>query len=135
MFSINTVVGVACAIGMDFNTSHHDYEVAEVSVDIHEIGKKHQSHNGADKDHHDKKDTSKKDDCCNNKVIKFQSLDKNLNQNAKAVISVSAFVAIISTFMVSDVFKIAKASPPKYKNRFFYPPSPDIRIAIQSFQI
>ena len=73
--------------------------------------------------------------CCNDEVQKLQSLDKALNQNAKTVIDVPAFAAIISTFLGIDIFNSAKAYPPKYIARYFYPPPPDIRIAIQSFQI
>ena len=135
VFSLNTVLGFACAMGMGLTTSHHDDAATEVSDHVDADGKKHQHHKEANRQHHDKKNTSKKDDCCNDKVIKFQSLDKNLNQNTKTGIEAPVFVAIISTFLAIDGFKIVKTHPPKYKDRFFYPPTPDIRIAIQSFQI
>lgn len=137
VFGLNTLVGFACAVGVDmgFNSSHHDEEATEVNV--HADGNKHEHHNEPVKQHHEENGISKKDkdDCCNDDVLKFQNLDKNLNQNAKTVIDVPVFAAIISTFLGVDIFKIARTYPPKYKTRFFYPPPPDIRIAIQSFQI
>lgn len=137
VFGLNTLVGFACAVGVDmsFNSSHHDEEAIEVHV--HTDGTKHEHNNEPVKQHHDEKGISKKDkdDCCNDDVLKFQNLDKNLNQNAKTAIDVPVFVAIISNFLGIDIFKITKTYPPKYKTRFFYPPPPDIRIAIQSFQI
>jgi len=136
VFALNTVVGFACAVGVDmgFNSSYYHDKATEVPVDVHADGKKHH-HDDTNKDHNDKKETSKKDDCCNDNVIKFQNLDKSLNQNAKTAIDAPVFAAIISTFLGNDVFKISKAYPLKYKAWFFYPPPPDIRIAIQSFQI
>ena len=139
VFALNTVVGFACSLGVDmgFNTSHHDQEATEISVPNHADGKKHEHYNESVKHHHEENNVSKKEkgDCCNDKVIKFQSLDKSLNQNAKASVDAPVFAAIISTFLAIDVFKISMAYPPKYKTRFFYPPPPDIRIAIRSFQI
>ena len=137
VFALNTVVGFACAVGVDmgFNSSrHHDEEVTGISVHNHTGGENQQHQHKTNTLHHEKKANSK-GDCCNDKVIKFQSLDKSLNQNAKASVDAPVFAAIISTFLAIDVFKISMAYPPKYKIRFFYPPPPDIRIAIRSFQI
>ena len=159
VFSLNMLVGFACSIGVDmgFNSARQKREVTAPATHVHANGKKHQHHqqpakaaihvhaNGKKHTHHNQtaklhqeenKPTQKeKDDCCNDKVIKFQSLDKAINQNTKASIDVPALVAIITIFSRLDIYKLSKAYPPKYKARFFYPPPPDIRIAIQSFQI
>ena len=137
VFALNTVVGFACVVGVDmgFNTAHHhDEEATEVSVHVHANGKKHQHHHEANNDHQDKKDTSKKDDCCNDKVIKFQNLDKSLSQNSNVAINAPVFVAILSSFFGLDIFKPAQVIPEKYFE-FFHPPPPDILIVIQRFQI
>jgi hypothetical protein len=138
VFGLNTIVGFACGIGIDmgFNsTHHHDEEATEIHV--HADGKTDDHHNPSAKHQHEEKktDSNEKKGCCNDEVQKLQRLDKALNQNAKTAIDAPVFVAIISTFLGIDIFNSAKAYPPKYVARFFYPPPPDIRIAIQSFQI
>ena len=138
VFGLNTMVGFACAIGVDmgFNTTHHHDEEA-TEVHQHADGIKHDHHNQAAKHEHEENKSEKKEKkgCCNDEVQKLQSLDKALNQNAKTSVDVPAFVAIVSTFLGIDIFTSTKAYPPKYITRYFYPPPPDIRIAIQSFQI
>ena len=127
---MNTVVGFACAVGLDmgFNTTHHHEEVTKVSIHVHADGKKHQHQ-------HDKKEATKKEGCCNDKVIKFQDLDKAISQNIKAPIASPIFAAIISAFFSIDIFKAGQTAPQKNIARFFHPPPPDILISIQRFQI
>ena len=136
---MNTVIGFACAVGVDmgFNTPHHHDEVATEEVHVHSDGNKHEHYKKADKHEHEETKTENKENkgCCNDDVQMFQRLDKALTQNAKTVIDAPALVAIISTFLGIDIFNSIKAYPPRYIARYFYPPPPDIRIAIQSFQI
>jgi len=143
VFSLNTVLGFACSLGLDmgYNKSHHTEEANDVSVHVHANGKKHHHGNEPKKshhdepaaNHHDKKDASKKDDCCSNEVMQFQQSDKNLA--AKTGINIPVFVAILTTFFGIDNFKPVQSSSSKYIASYFHPPPPDIRIAIQSFQI
>ena len=54
VFGLNTMVGFACAIGVDmgFNTTnHHDEEATEVHQ--HADGSKHDHHNQASKHEHE----------------------------------------------------------------------------------
>jgi hypothetical protein len=156
VFGLNTVVGFACAMGMgmSFNASHHDSEANEASVHIHADGKKHhhqqepiktsahvhtdgkkhEHNNEPATKHQDEKESSKKDkdDCCNEDVLKFQSLDKNLN--AKTAINVTVLVAIVSTFLGIDIYK-ELAVPSLHTTRYLFPPPPDILISIHRFQI
>ena len=98
VIALNTVVGFACAMGLNIGskTSHHKAEATEPSVHIHADGKKHlhqpkpvkaATHVHADgkkhehksepvKQHHEEKETPKKDkdDCCNDDVLKFSKL-------------------------------------------------------------
>ena len=137
VFSMNTVIGFACAMGVDmsFNTHHHDEEEAtETTVHVHADGKKHQHHDEAAKHHHDSNEDSEKGGCCNDGVIKFQSLDKSLAQNANIAINAPVFVAILSSFFGIDIFKPAQITPLRHF-AFFHPPPPDILIVIQRFQI
>ena len=143
VFSLNTVMGFACSMGIDmgYNKSHHSEEATEVSVHVHADAKKHHHENERKKshhhesavNHHDKKEGSKKDDCCTHEIIKFQQLDKNLA--AKIGINMPVFVSISTAFFGIDNFKFVQSSSPKYIASYFHPPPTDIRIAIQSFQI
>ncbi|MEO5946211.1 MAG: hypothetical protein ABIP79_05305, partial [Chitinophagaceae bacterium] len=85
VFSLNTLVGFACALGvaMGFNSKHHHQTNAtEAVIHLHADGKEHvhqekkKSHSHDKLHHHDqaddqKKSGSEKDNCCNDKVIKF----------------------------------------------------------------
>lgn len=137
VFGLNTMIGFACAMGVDmgFNTTHHVSEATEIHE--HTDGVKHEHHNQAARHKNEEKKTEKeeKKDCCTDDVQKLQSLDKAVNQNAKTVIDVPVFTAIISIFLGIEVYDLSKIYPPKYRVSFFYPPPPDIRVAIQSFQI
>ena len=138
VFALNTIVGFACAVGLDmgFNTKHHhEQEVTVTPIHVHADGKKHHHHDEAKKNHHEKKVDSKKDDCCKDEVTKFQNLDKALTQSANVAISAPVFVAIINTFFSPNFFNVAKVFPQKDKAILFHPPPPDILIAIQRFQI
>ena len=139
VFALNTVVGLACAMGIDmgFNRHHHhdEDEANETNVPFHADGKKHQHHDEMLKHHHDSNKDSEKGGCCNDGVIKFQSLDKSLAQNTSVTINAPAFVAILSNFFYIDIFQQPKGYNQKYIAQFFHPPPPDIRILIQSFQI
>ncbi len=136
VFSLNTVIGFACAIGMTFKASHHDEE----TVHVHSDGKKHihqnqatKTHEEADKDHHKSKDG--KENCCNEKVIQIAQLDKFVPQSLSIVTPIF-FTIFVSAFYNIDVSFLSKGTPNiKYFVRSHHPPIPEIRIAIQSFQI
>ncbi|MEO6316215.1 MAG: hypothetical protein ABIU63_09715 [Chitinophagaceae bacterium] len=139
VFSMNTVIGFACAMGVDmgFNNKHHHdkEETAEIVIHVHADGKKHQHHDKTAKHHHGSKEESEKGGCCNDGVVQFQSLDKNLNQHTAVVLNVPFFTAVISNFFIIDIAKQTSVCTHKHIVQFFHPPPPDIRILIQSFQI
>lgn len=131
VFALNTVVGFACAIGIDmgFNATHHHEE--ETEIHVHADGSEH---------HHEKKehkhsDKDGKDDCCNDKVMKILQVDKAVPQASKLLSPVffTAFVALYYNINISYPSQINVSN--KYFVRGHHPPIPDIRIAIQSFQI
>ena len=158
VFALNTIVGLACSMGVDmgFNTTHHhDDEEKEVSVHIHADGKKNNHHeeakdilanvdaaaktplhhDEAEEQHHDKKDGSKKDDCCNDKVVKISQTDKAI-AHSNTLLHPVFFTAFISAYYNIDVTYPSQVTTSiKYFVRGHHPPIPDIRIAIQSFQI
>ena len=140
VFSLNTMIGFACAIGIDmgFNaTHHHEEEATEAVVHIHKDGKKHVHHNEAGK-HHDEanshKEKTDKDNCCNDKIVKITQLDKNVPPSLSAISPVFFTILISSFYNIDPLFTSQNVSI-KYFVRSHHPPIPDIRIAIQSFQI
>ena len=158
VFSLNTLIGFACAVGLDmgFNISHpndaatepsvhihadgkkhhHTPESAKAKVHVHSDGKKHEHSNKQITKQQDEKETPKKnnDGCCNDDVLKFQNLDKNLNPNAKTAIEAPALIAILSIFLGIDIVKVSSASQ-LHTARYLFPPPPDILISIHRFQI
>ena len=125
IFSLSTVIGFACAIGIDmgFNTTHH--HEGEAKVHIHKDGKKHVHKN----------EQSKKDDCCNDKVVKISQDDKALSQSLN-IINPVFFTPALCAYYHFDVTCASQViTSVKYFARSYHPPIPDIRIAIRSFQI
>jgi hypothetical protein len=141
VFSLNTIIGFACSVGLDmgFNSHHHEEEVTEAAVHMHSDGKKHLHHNEA-RDHHSDKvkahhEKSDKDNCCNDEVTKIAQQDKAIAPSI-SIISPVFFTALISTFYNEDALLSNGAdSHIRYLVRRHHPPIPDIRLAIQSFQI
>lgn len=146
---MNTMIGFACAIGVDmgFNSKHHhDDEAIEDVVHIHTDGKKHihqekkESRNHDTSHQHDEANSNDKsgdgkDDCCNDQVRNFEQFDKSVPATLHIV------HPIFFTAFLSAVYKIDLLHQPdimidnKYFVRSYHPPISDIRIAIQSFQI
>ncbi|CAN5587738.1 hypothetical protein BH10BAC2_BH10BAC2_20450 [soil metagenome] len=135
VFSMNTIIGFACSVGMDmgFNTTHHHQtELTDSKSHHHNVDADHH-HDEADTDHHSK---DSKDNCCKDKVIKFAQVDKSVPQSANNIIQLVFFTAFSASFFDIDISFASKAVPNvKYFVRSYHPPIPDIRIAIQSFQI
>ncbi len=128
-------------LDMGYNNSHPQNQAAGIPVHVHADGKKHhhenepakQEHKHAGTNHHEKKDDSKTNDCCTNEVLQFHQLDKSMA--AKVGIDTPVFVAIFTAFLNIDILKTIQSSSQKYIASYFHPPPPDIRIAIQSFQV
>ncbi len=154
VFSLNTVAGFGCSVGLDmgFNSlskneitepaahnhaddkkHHHPPESAKPIVHVHADGKKHPHHNKTITKDHDEKESSKNDKgCCNDDVLKFQSIDKNLN--AKISVDHPLLATIVSIFLTIDIFQESDLSP-VHSARYLFPPPPDILISNQRFQI
>jgi hypothetical protein len=148
IFSLNTVVGFACSVGIDmgFNSKHHHVEDAtEATVHIHSDGQKHihnekkENRNHSKSNHNDKaanhhNSGNKQDNCCNDEVTKFSQVDKTVPRS---------FDIIHPPFLIAffDVnYNVDLPSPGIVKDikqfvRSYHPPISNIRIAIQSFQI
>jgi hypothetical protein len=132
IFSLNMVVGFACSLGLDmgFNTTHH-HEEETTKVHVHANGMKHHNEGAKHKHQHNEG----KDDCCNDKVLKLSQADKAVPQVAKLLNPVF-FTAFVATYYNIDISYPSQVDTSnKYLVRGHHPPIPDIRIAIQSFQI
>jgi len=133
VFSLNTVMGSACAVGLDmgFNSQHHEESAIEVSENHHHDKSHH--HNEADIHHH--QTNNNKDNCCNDGVMKFQQVDKNI-ATSFSLINPLFFTSFLAFYYNIDILSSNnRISDIKYFVRRHHPPIPDIRIAIQSFQI
>lgn len=131
VFALNTVVGFACAMGVDmgFNTEHHNNE-SKPTVHVHKDGKAHQHNKKTEKDNH-----NKKGNCCNDQVLKFQNLDKTLKQSTKSLAVAPDYSIKISAVYGLEIYKASSKPTLKYIIPLSHPPPPDIRVLIQSFQI
>jgi hypothetical protein len=153
VFALNTVVGFACAIGVNlgFNAKHHHEDKQNTSqteqvTHLHADGKKHIHHDQKPKTehstshHHDglsKNSDSNEDsgNCCKDEVIKFEQLDKAIVHSY--VVNPIFFITIASAYFIVDLLLHLphRAVSIKYFVRSHHPPIPDIRVAIRSFQI
>lgn len=141
VFSLNTVVGFACSVGLDmgFNGSHHQEEktvLAHKDALAHQHSKahSHDEQNVLAKDHHSSKKT--KDNCCTDEAAKFAKVDKLTPQSFDFSIHPVFLTAFLSSFYHFDFFASnSHISNNKFFVRTHHPPISDIRVAIQSFQI
>lgn len=152
-FSMNTVVGFACSLGVDmgFNSKHHshsdskehDYAEADIHHE-HDGNNGHSHHHGGAASHHHSDNDNKtasftsqdEENCCKDFVAGFNSLDKQLaKQN-----STQPKITYLSPFVIS-AFIIDANNAKEYVQHLRIPPReidfspPDIRVFIQSFLI
>lgn len=149
VFFLNTAVGFACAMGVDmgFNTRHHNEKPASSAIHVHADGKKHVhkspgGHTHGSKAHnhekgHSHEKANSKDNCCKDKVVKLEQADKSrpatvigLHVPANYSVLPVSFYRFNTSEYHSDRIKDIRQFV-----RSYHPPIPDIRIAIQSFQI
>ncbi|MEO7305835.1 MAG: hypothetical protein ABIR78_08630 [Ferruginibacter sp.] len=148
-FSLNTVVGFACSLGIDmgFNSGHHE------DHDEEQPDHSDEAQSGVQKDgHHGKHSlnhahtvayvengpviTASEDEegCCKNFVVGFQSLDKQLAQKssfAKNKILITPFI-LHSTLLFKYIIYL---QPIRIRPKIPDHSPPDIRVFIQSFLI
>lgn len=130
VFLLNTIVGFACAIGMDmvFNSGHHKVQkVILASEHIHE-------HDKTETDHHSSKGS--KDNCCKDEFAKIIKAEKMAQRSFDYnLLSMSFFDLPARAYFIGGL----TTSPVNTLNAHFLrhcrSPISDLRIAIQSFQI
>jgi hypothetical protein len=157
VFGLNTIVGFACSLGVDmgFNSKHHEEsqeahntndDTLEPVVHIHKDGQRHIHYEKKKEHKHDKshqhnqasnkqKQGQSKDNCCADKVNELQDID-SLVPNSLNISHPVFLTAFIASYY--DIGLLSCTDVPKDIRQFvrnYHPPIPDIRIAIQSFQI
>lgn len=145
-FSLNSVVGFACSLGIDmgYNSCLDDHECKE-EAGHHEKDKdksepEHHSyklHKHTSEEKHDG-DSSinvmNKDHCCESFVVGFQNLDKQLVEKFSTKVhhtNYEAFDIYVCTGLNKLVYNNPIRIPPKIPDHS----PPNIRVFIQSFQI
>jgi ABC-type nickel/cobalt efflux system permease component RcnA len=141
VFSLNIIIGFACAVGLDmgFNSNHHEEAVTKSTEHVHADGKKYH-HKNEVKDHHDEKvkdhhEGNEKDNCCNDHVTKIVKQDKAIASSISINTPICSTIFITGFYNVDAMLAAGINSHIKYLVRRHHPPIPDIRVAIRSFQI
>src|SRR6476469_5198618 len=133
VFSVNTLAGFACSIGVDMGYNNHH----------HKNGKAH-SHKKCALHHtnaHNHVSTMvsfndiTKDDCCSNTVTKFNLLDKSVTDNSFQWQAGIFPIVYLSTFFIKTGNPVVQnvKSWFQFVRRSCSLDDTDIRIAIQSF--
>lgn len=149
-FSLNTVVGFACSLGVDmgFNSRHHSHEEGEKHE--HGNGHQHDGHKGHSHQHsqasHHHSDTvnntasfssPNEENCCSDFVVGFQNTDKQIAE--KSSIPQKSTNTLLYLVFAPPSVELLNAKG--FANHFRIPPReidyspPDIRVFIQSFLI
>lgn len=133
MFSLSTIAGFACSIGLNFgdNTWHHNE--ATTCSGIH----KHHNNSFQKNAAPVLKGATHSNDCCTNDVTSFNKLDKSVSGNN---LSLKVPVLLLSTTLPffsqkQSISKIVLNDQFHYIRRCALLYNPDIRIAIRSFLI
>jgi hypothetical protein len=141
IFTLNIVVGFACAIGMDmgFNIHHQHDEGMESMEHVHADGSKHVHNSQTGSHHHDESENQKSkedtDNCCKDKVTKLAQADKSVPQGYSSIHPVFLTAFLTSFYNINLFPRTTVVKDIKHFVRGYHPPIPDIRVAIQSFQI
>jgi len=128
VFFMNMIIGFACSLGICMCCDTTPRE--ELKVMTHERFC-HLSRQ-ADRRHESK---SCRDQCCNVHIVKFSQVDKSFPEcfAGPGNRNFTHLITCFYDFAVSHT--LSSSASVKYFVRSHHPPIPDIRIAIQSFQI
>ena len=137
VFSLNTLAGFACSIGVDmgYNSRHHKHE-----KHYHEKGKKNEAgltHGYLNFKYTGPGFSNPSDDCCANQVNSFAKLDKIL---ANDIYSIKIPISYIFSYLKinregNNDTGISVNSRFQLVRRSCSLDDTDIRISIQSFQV
>jgi hypothetical protein len=111
VFTLNTMVGFACAVGLDmgFNSKHHHHKDDTIT-------------------HHHQNN----ENCCNDEAIQFSQLDKLLAQAVN--IGIETPVILVQDFLYHPELSYFTEEE-QLSKKPYVSTSRGIRVSIQSFQI
>ena len=137
VFSLNTVAGFACSVGVDMGYNKHHHEHGKSHAHKHGEGHQHHKHTHRQLTKGSSVFSNTKDDCCSNDVAKFTLLDKSVTDNSFHLQAPVFLLAFTSAFLSQedDVPVLAVNSRFQFVRRSCFLNDTDLRIAIQSFQI
>ena len=128
LFTCNVVTGMGCHFGLCICNGGHCVENPLKNLQSTCSNSDSLEKAGKSKDCDD-------DDCCNDSLIKLSQVDKSCPQFF-TIAGLNFFTAFISSFYSIDILHSLKGhANARYYVRNHHPPIPDIRLAIQSFQI
>ncbi len=154
VFSLNTLTGLACAVGFNFQTKKSHNHSAKSPEKAHQHGstKVHAHDHGDVSGHHSHDKTMpahehtvslmheapEEGECCSDEVVKLSLLDKAITKDAQNNLPVHlAVVYLISDYLLStsnNAAGLVRLKPPLLRS-WPLASNTDIRIVIQSFQI
>jgi|SRR6187401_491725 hypothetical protein len=145
VFSLNTIVGFACSIGIDmgYNSMHHQYNSSNSPSKCHtqKSDQKH-AHGNSEKHSHkhqrtDGSTSNTQNDCCANDVTKFIQLDKTIVKTNFNFQAPSYLVVVTRAFIqpLVNETNLANGYRLQFVRRSCSIYNTDIRITIQSFLI
>jgi hypothetical protein len=133
VFSLNTIAGFACSIGIDmgYNANHHAH-----ATQVHKKANSHHHDHKAPHKHDASKEESNHHDCCSDEVTKFIQLDKSLasGPNLQVPVFIVPFTATYTLTEDAVAFNSVN-SRFQFVRRSCFLNDMDIQTAIRRFQI
>ena len=131
VFSMNTMLGFACSIGVDlgYNTNHHKQETSSLNSGAdHDCG-------GMEDEAADNTSPVNTHDCCKDGVLKFNLSDKSPSSTIKIDAPGHTAFSVAASYLLQSL-AIEDVLLNHYYVRSDHPPiSKDIRISTHSFRI
>lgn len=134
VFSLNTIVGFACAVGlnMGFNHHHHHEKGSRSTVaHHHEKGTAHHHHH----EQLAKSKTTDNHNCCTDNATQLSGSDKLLAQTIHSGIETPVALIALHFLYSSNLSSFIQDTKKVQADRPYVLTSRGIRVSIQSFQI
>ncbi len=131
VFSLYTLLGFACSLGINLGYNKHHHPAAR-----NKTPQEHHNHQkvAAKHQHSKQKSGNSTDDCCSHTVTFFNLITKTVPQTV--IVSNPVFVtSSVPSFFTVTLLRKGGIKSTRNFSQNYHPPIADIRIAIQSFLI